>query len=66
MLLIVILIVDLYIYLNEKLTPCILAENWANKELMWQDRMAGLSEKQIMRNVESGKYIITPSQKEVR
>ena len=63
MLLIVVLIMDLIIILNEKLTPSIPAENWANKDLMLQDRLAGLSEKQIMRNVERGRYVLTQKHK---
>ena len=32
------------------------AENWANKEAIHKDRMSGMSEKQILKNVENGKY----------
>ena len=56
--LIIILIINLVTLLNEKLTPIIPSENWGNKDLIWQDRETGLSEKQIIRNVERGKYII--------
>lgn len=34
------------------------AENWGNKELIYQDRMNGVSEKQILKNVENGKYVM--------
>ena len=40
---------------NKKSMP---AEYWANKELMHKDRMSGVSEKQIMKNVEAGRYYI--------
>lgn len=42
--------------LNEKTAKKIPAEYWANKELIWKDRVAGMSEKEIIRNVEKGKY----------
>ena len=41
---------------NQKTIP---AENWANKELYHKDLMSGMSTKQIMKNVENGKYRIT-------
>ena len=32
------------------------AENWANKELYQKDLISGMSIKQLMKNVENGKY----------
>ena len=46
----------LFFILREKLIPKTPAENWANKELIHKDRMAGMSEKEILRNVDLGKY----------
>lgn len=40
---------------TEKPVP---AENWANKELMEKDRLSGMSSKQILKNLENGKYKI--------
>ena len=45
--------------IKEYCTPVIPAENWGNKELMHKDRMSGVSEKQIMKNLERGKYKLT-------
>lgn len=44
---------------KEALTPEIPAENWANKELYHKDMMSGMSTKELMKNVERGKYKIT-------
>lgn len=44
---------------KDALTPTIPAENWANKELQHQDRMNGMSEKEILKNAERGRYIVT-------
>lgn len=41
---------------KEANTPVIPAENWGNRELMYKDRMSGVSEKQIMENLSNGKY----------
>jgi hypothetical protein len=41
---------------KEACTPTIPAENWANKELIHRDRMSGMSEKEILRNVDKGRY----------
>lgn len=35
------------------------AENWANKDLMESDRRKGLSEEQIMKNIQSGRYVLS-------
>lgn len=39
--------------------PTITSEQWANKELQHQDRMNGMSEKEIIKNAERGRYIVT-------
>lgn len=41
---------------KEAFEPTIPAENWANKELYQKDVMDGVSIKQRIKNVESGKY----------
>lgn len=40
-------------------TPTISAEKWANKDLQFQDKMNGMSEKEILKNAEKGRYIVT-------
>lgn len=45
--------------IRDAFTPTIPAENWANKDLQYQDRMNGMSEKEIIRNAERGRYIVT-------
>ena len=42
--------------IKEKLEPTVPAENWANKELYNQDLMDGVPMKQIMKNLQNGKY----------
>ena len=54
--LVIVILLVLGIWLYEKLTPTIPAENWVNKDLIYKDRMAGLSEKEILKNAERGKY----------
>ena len=44
---------------DETIAPTIPAENWANKELIRQDRMKGISEKEFSRNLANGKYRLT-------
>ena len=44
--------------IKNALTPTIPAENWANKDLQYQDRMNGMSEKEIIKNAEKGRYIV--------
>lgn len=44
---------------KEAFTPTITAEQWANKELQYQDRMNGMSEKEILKNAQKGRYIVT-------
>ena len=41
---------------KDSCTPVIPAENWANKELYHKDLMSGMDGKQLMKNVENGKY----------
>lgn len=45
--------------IKDAFTPTIPAENWANKELQYQDRMNGMSEKEIIKNAKNGRYIVT-------
>lgn len=47
-----------YNLIKEKCTPVITAEQWANKELQYQDRMNGMSEKEIIKNAERGRYVV--------
>ena len=61
--LIMAIIIMLGFWLSEKLTPTIPAENWANKDLIYKDRMSGMSEKEILKNVECGKYRLTQNSK---
>lgn len=44
---------------KDAFTPTIPAENWANKDLIHKDRMSGMSEKEILKNVQRGRYIAT-------
>lgn len=44
---------------KDAFAPTISAENWGNKELQYQDRMNGMSEKEIIKNAERGRYIVT-------
>lgn len=48
-----------YQAIKEYCQPVIPAENWANKELIHKDRMAGISEKEFSRNLANGKYKVT-------
>ena len=45
--------------IKEATEPVIPAENWANKELIHQDRMRGISEKEFSRNLANGRYRLT-------
>ena len=45
--------------IKEASTPSISVENWANKELYHKDMMSGMSQKELMKNVENGKYKLT-------
>lgn len=53
------LIGTIYQGIKEALAPTIPAENWANEELIHQDRMKGISEKEFSRNLANGKYKLT-------
>lgn len=44
---------------KEACEPTIPAENWGNKELYHKDLMSGMSGKELMKNVENGKYKLT-------
>ena len=56
---IVSLIGTCYQAIKEACQPKIPAENWANKELYYQDVMNGVSVEQRMKYVEKGKYKVT-------
>ena len=45
--------------IKESTTPVISAENWANKDLIHEDTMKGISSKQFQRNLANGKYKMT-------
>ena len=47
--------------IKEKCEPSIPAENWANKELMHQDLMNGVSAEQRLRYAKQGRYYIPKS-----
>lgn len=55
------LIGTLYHGIKDACEPTIPAENWANKELYYQDVMNGVSAKQRMKNLENGKYKLQTS-----
>lgn len=42
--------------IKEACEPTIPAENWKNKELINEDRMSGISEKEFSKNLANGKY----------
>lgn len=45
--------------IKEKCEPVIPAENWANKDLYYEDMMNGMSVEQRMKNVKNGRYKLT-------
>ena len=45
--------------IKEACSPTIPAENWANKDLYYQDMINGVSSKQPSKNLANGKYRIT-------
>ena len=51
-------------WLKEVLTPITPAEDWANEALLHKDRMSGMSEKEILRNVALGKYRLPKESRE--
>lgn len=53
------LVSSCYQVIKEACTPTIPAENWANKDLYYEDMMKGVPMKQLMKNVENGKYKLT-------
>lgn len=44
--------------IKEKCRPTIQAENWANKDLYYEDMTKGVSPKQLTKNLANGKYKI--------
>lgn len=42
--------------IKEKLHPTISAENWANKDLYYEDMAKGVSPEQLTKNLANGKY----------
>lgn len=55
---IVAIIYVIYQLIKEAFTPTLTAEHWANKELEHKDRMSGMSEKEILKNAQKGRYYI--------
>lgn len=55
---IVAIIYVIYQLIKEACTPTLTAEHWANKELEHKDRMSGMSEKDILKNAQRGRYYI--------
>ena len=53
------LIGTVYHGVKEACEPKIPADNWANKELYYQDMMNGVPAEQRMKNLENGKYKLT-------
>lgn len=52
------LIVTIIQLIKEACEPTIPAENWSNKELIHEDRMSGISDKEFYKNLVDGKYIL--------
>lgn len=50
--------------IKEACKPTISAKNWANKKLIYHDRMNGISEKQFSENLANGKYKLNVSHPE--
>ena len=50
--------------IKEACTPSIPAENWANKDLYYEDMMNGVPVKQRLKNVQNGKYKLTETHPE--
>lgn len=48
-------------WLNEKKTKTLKSEDWANKDLYYQDVMNGVSAEQRIKNLEKGKYRLIES-----
>lgn len=49
----------IYQLIKEACTPTLTAEHWANKELEHRDRMNGMSEKEILKNAQRGRYYVS-------
>ena len=45
--------------IKEGCSPTIPSENWENKDLIYKDRMSGISDKEFHRNLVNGKYKVT-------
>lgn len=45
--------------IKEATTPTLTAEHWANKELQHKDRMSGMSESDILKNAQRGRYYVS-------
>ena len=45
--------------IKENCEPVIPSENWANKDLIYKDKMSGISTKEFERNLHNGKYKAT-------
>ena len=45
--------------IKEKCEPIIPSENWANKDLIYKDKMSGISAKEFEYNLVNGKYKVT-------
>lgn len=56
---IVSLIITIVQIIKETCEPIIPAENWANKDLIHEDTMKGISEKEFSKNLANGKYKLT-------
>ena len=53
------LVCTCYQLIKETCEPTVPAENWANKDLYYQDMMDGVPIEQRMENVRNGKYKLT-------
>lgn len=53
-----------YQVMKESCEPTIPAENWANKDLYYEDLMGGVSVEQCMKNLKNGKYKLTKTHPE--
>ena len=60
---IVSIVYTLYQIIKEACEPTIPVENWANKELYYQDMMDGVSTEQRMKNVKNGRYKLNEESK---
>lgn len=53
---VVAIIVSVIECIKQKLEPEVPLENWANKDLYYEDMMNGVPMKQITKNLQNGKY----------